>query len=89
MMRLQLPEELTAAQARASQARLCAQISASPAAQIHVDASAVRVFDSCALAVLLACRRSAQAAGKALTIQSLPPGLQAMAALYGVDALLD
>jgi hypothetical protein len=33
-----------------------------------VDASAVKVFDSAALAVLLACRRAAQAAGKQLVV---------------------
>jgi phospholipid transport system transporter-binding protein len=52
-----------------------------------VDASAVKVFDSAALAVLLACRRAAQAAGKPARRGSAQ-GLQSMAALYGVDGLL-
>lgn len=53
-----------------------------------LDASAVKVFDSAALAVLLGCRRAAQEVGKQLIVQGLPKGLQSMAALYGVDGLL-
>ena len=53
-----------------------------------MDASAVKVFDSAALAVLLACRRAAQEVGKQLIVSGLPKGLQSMATLYGVDTLL-
>jgi len=88
MTALPLPAELTAAQARAASARLQAQICASQGAQVLLDASAVQIFDSCALAVLLACQRSARRAGKTLAVQHWPAGLQALAALYGVDALL-
>ena len=53
-----------------------------------MDASAVKVFDSSALAVLLACRRAALEAGKQLVVEGLPKGLKSMAVLYGVDGLL-
>ena len=58
------------------------------AQQVLVDASAVKVFDSSALAVLLACRRAALEAGKQLVVEGLPKGLKSMAVLYGVDGLL-
>lgn len=85
---LRLPAELTHAQARACAQALGAQIAAAPQARVDVDASALATFDSSALAVLLDCRRAALVAGKSLAVAGLPPGLQAMARLYGVQALL-
>ena len=52
------------------------------------DASALQVFDSSALAVLLECRRHALAAGKTFAVHALPPALAGMATLYGVAELL-
>ena len=52
------------------------------------DASALQTFDSSALAVLLACRREALAAGKAFSVQGLPPRLRQLATLYGVAELV-
>ncbi|WP_159910809.1 STAS domain-containing protein [Pantoea sp. 18069] len=85
---LQLPAELTHAQARACAQALSAQIAAATQTRVDVDASALVIFDSSALAVLLDCRRAALAAGKSLAVAGLPAGLQAMARLYGVQALL-
>ena len=51
------------------------------------DASALQVFDSSALAVLLACRREALAAGKTFSVRGLPDRLQQLARLYGVASL--
>jgi phospholipid transport system transporter-binding protein len=85
---LQLPRELTYRQARECLLRLRPLVVGHSAQQVPVDASAVKVFDSSALAVLLACRRAAQEAGKQLVVSGLPKGLQSMAALYGVDGLL-
>ncbi|MEX8191842.1 STAS domain-containing protein [Comamonas guangdongensis] len=85
---LQLPRELTYRQARECLLRLRPLVAGHSAQQVPVDASAVKVFDSSALAVLLACRRAAQEAGKQLVVSGLPKGLQSMAALYGVDGLL-
>ncbi len=87
-MDLQLPAELTHAQARACAQALAAQIAAAPAGRVDIDASALITFDSSALAVLLDCRRTALAAGKSLAVAGLPAGLQSMARLYGVQALL-
>ena len=85
---LRLPAELTHAQARACWLALETQVGASDQARVAIDASALTQFDSSALAVLLACRRTALAAGKSLVVQGLPAGLTSMAALYGVQALL-
>jgi len=85
---LQLPRELTYRQARSCLVQLQPQVQAFDGTQVRVDASGVEVFDSAALAVLLACRRTAKAADKQLVVVGLPQGLQSMAALYGVDGLL-
>ena len=85
---LQLPSELTYRQARDCLLQVRPLVTGFAANVVPVDASAVKVFDSSALAVLLACRRAAQAAGKQLQVLGLPKGLQSMAALYGVDGLL-
>ena len=86
--RWQLPAELTHAQAGACAQALVAQITASAQARVDIDASALQTFDSSALAVLLAARRAAVAAGKSLAVSGLPAGLQSIATLYGVSALL-
>ena len=59
-----------------------------PSPQAVADASALRDFDSSALAVLLECRREALALGKTFAVSSLHPRLHALAALYGVGELL-
>ncbi len=58
------------------------------AAMLTVDGSALKQFDSSALAVLLECQRMARAKGRAFGVQSLPPKLTDLAKLYGVDGLL-
>ena len=55
---------------------------------VVADASALRDFDSSALAVLLACRREALAAGKAFSVLGLPARLRQLAGLYGVAELI-
>jgi phospholipid transport system transporter-binding protein len=54
---LQLPKELTYRQGRDCLLRLRPLVTGHADAQVVLDASAVKVFDSAALAVLLACRR--------------------------------
>ena len=85
---LQLPQELTYRQARECLMRLRPLVQGAVGQRVQIDASAVQVFDSSALAVLLACRRAAVAAGKQLQVLGLPKGLQSMATMYGVDGLL-
>jgi phospholipid transport system transporter-binding protein len=85
---LVLPEELTHAQAGAC-ARMLGQALRSDASNPAVcDASALRQFDSSALAVLLECRREALALGKGFAVAGMQPELRALASLYGVSELL-
>lgn len=60
---------------------------ASQPAQVVADAGALQQFDSSALAVLLACRREALAAGKSFAVHNLPARLHQLAGLYGVAEL--
>ena len=98
-----LPAELTHRQARQVLDALQAQLrsagngngnghaggkGAAAASGWVVDASALQVFDSSALAVLLECRRSALAAQQTFAVRGLPSALAGLAALYGVAELL-
>lgn len=56
--------------------------------ELTIDASGLVDLDSAAIAVLLHCRRVAAAGGRPLTITGAPARLRALAALYGVTALL-
>ena len=89
-----LPVELTHRQARQVLGALQAQLrgssshSSTAASGWVIDASALQVFDSSALAVLLECRRSALAAQHSFAVRGLPGALAGLAALYGVAELL-
>nr|WP_269117425.1 STAS domain-containing protein [Ramlibacter monticola] len=83
-----LPDELTHATAPACCRMLAQALRSDPSAQAVADASALRVFDSSALAVLLECRREALALGKSFAVANLQPRLRALATLYGVGELL-
>lgn len=54
-----------------------------------IDAAALTHFDSSALAVLLECRRLADADGRQVRIVNAPAKLGQLARLYGVEDLLD
>ena len=84
---LTLPEVLTHSQAAEFSLGLKAQVAAQ-AAQVVLEAGALKEFDSSALAVLLACRREALAAGKTFSVQGLPGRLLQLASLYGVAELI-
>jgi phospholipid transport system transporter-binding protein len=81
---LRLPEVLMHAQASACRAQLLQAMQASEDRVLLIDASSLRQFDSSALAVLLACRRQAQAQSRQLQVQGLPARLAELASLYGV-----
>lgn len=83
---LKLPEALTLATASAALRALEPALVAG--AHHEADASALRDFDSSALALLLQLRRSAQAGGGDLAVRHAPAALAELAALYGVDATL-
>jgi phospholipid transport system transporter-binding protein len=85
---LVLPAELTHEQAPACCRMLAQALRSDPSSQAVADASALRQFDSSALAVLLECRREALALGKTFAVSHLHPRLRALATLYGVGELL-
>lgn len=85
---LVLPAELTHAEAPACCRMLAQALRSDPGGQAVADASALRHFDSSALAVLLDCRREALALGKTFAVRRLHPRLRALATLYGVAELL-
>ena len=84
-----LPSVLTADAVAASQAQWLRTVQAAPKGTVVVlDASGVQSFDSAGLALLLACRRMAQAQGAQLHVQGWSNSLQALAQVYGVLPLL-
>ena len=83
---LTLPAVVTHAQALEAARGLKTQVSAQPASVV-LDASALTQFDSSALAVMLACRRDAAAAGKSFAVHGLSAQLSQLAGLYGVAEL--
>jgi phospholipid transport system transporter-binding protein len=85
---LLLPASVMAADANATRRLLIQALRAEPRGAVVVDASNLQQFDSSALAVLLECRRAAEAAGQPLSVRNPPPKLAALAQLYGVEALL-
>lgn len=85
---LLLPETVTLAEARDTLRMLAQAAPREPDAELTLDASGLLRFDTSAIAVLLECRRIAQAGGRRFAIRNVPAKLRALAALYGVDALL-
>jgi phospholipid transport system transporter-binding protein len=83
-----LPEAVTLREATDTLRLLTQACGRDDAATLTVDASALKRFDSSALAVLLACRRAAQADAKGFELRGAPAPLLALAALYGVAELL-
>lgn len=84
---LVLPASLTHAEASAS-LHMLLQALAAQTGPVLVDASALRRFDSSALAVLLQCRRESMSQGRGFMVRALPERLRALARLYGVDQLV-
>ena len=85
---LVLPSELTHEQASACLRMLVQGLKVLKGPEVVVDASALTVFDSSALAVLLECRREELSDRKAYVVKGLTAALVGMAGLYGVDGLL-
>ncbi len=84
---IRLPATVMHAQARACLRDVQAQMGTSQGA-VQVDAQALETFDSSVLAVLLACRRQALAAGRTFEVHHMPERLQSLAHVYGVNGLL-
>jgi phospholipid transport system transporter-binding protein len=85
---LVLPSELTHAEATACCHMLAQALRSDHGPTAVADASALRRFDSSALAVLLECRREALALGKSFAVSHMHPRLRDLATLYGVAELL-
>ena len=85
MSRFETAASLTHESAKSA---LEAGLSRIAAGATEVDCAPLKVFDSSALAVLLAWERAASARGAALDIVNLPSGLASLAQAYGVDTLL-
>ena len=85
---LLLPATVTAQEASATQRLLTQAMKSEPEGAVVIDASNLAHFDSSALAVLLECRRTAQAWGRPFVVRHAPPKLTSLAKLYGVDVLL-
>ena len=84
---LDLPAVVTHDQALAVAQSLSSQV-VSQKDDVVLNVSALRQFDSSALAVMLASRRAALAAGKTFALRGLPPNLAQLARLYGVTDLI-
>lgn len=85
---LALPSNVDHDDAKDVLSRLKQSWSAAPADPLTVSAAALQSFDSSALAVLLECRRWAQASNRGFVLQDPPPRLHQLARLYGVASLL-
>ncbi len=85
---LLLPATVTAREARDTLRMLAQALRHEPDSGVVVDASGLQQFDSAALAVLIECRRLAQAWGRAFGVRQAPPKLVKLAGLYGVQELL-
>lgn len=83
--RLMLDGAVTVATHRALRDALSAQLDSE---DLHLDWSAVTAVDSSALSLILHCRREAAVRGHHLDHDQLPPGLKALAALYGVSDMI-
>jgi phospholipid transport system transporter-binding protein len=83
-----LPEHLTMHVAGQVLGQLSQALATQQAPTVVLDAQALRVFDSSAVAVLLELRRQLLARGKTLQLAHAPTRLQQLVTLYGVGELL-
>ena len=86
MTTIALPARITMNDARATLAQLQPLLQAADAPVL--DASALVDLDTAAIALLLGCRRQAQARGRQLRLVGAPAKLGQLARLYGVEDLL-
>jgi phospholipid transport system transporter-binding protein len=87
-MVLDLPQELTHAQANACLMQLVEGLKKQSSPEVVLNASGLKRFDSAALAVLLEFKRQCLASSKRLSIHGMPERLGNLATLYGIAELL-
>ncbi len=86
---LLLPDTLTMNEARDALRMLSTSLQRDDSGgELMVDASALKRFDSSAIAVLLESARLANARGKRLKVRGAPEQMADLARLYGVAELL-
>jgi phospholipid transport system transporter-binding protein len=85
---LVLPEVLTLREATTTLSMLDQAMRSDDASTLTLDASALRIFDTAAVAVLLECRRLARAWNKGFEVRGAPAKLTDLVRMYGVDSLL-
>lgn len=83
-----LPERLTLQEAVTVLERLERVVKQQPGPVVALNASALKVFDSSAVAVLLELRRGLLTQGKTLSVVDRPERLRDLVGLYGVNELL-
>jgi phospholipid transport system transporter-binding protein len=83
-----LPERLTIQEAAQTMDRLVKAFKQESGPVVTLDASAMRVFDSSAVALLLELRSLLLAQGKTLNVTAWPKRLRDLVGLYGVSELL-
>lgn len=88
MTMLLLPGTLTLREARDTLRLLRMSLEREAEPLLVIDGSQLQHFDSSALAVLIECRRLAQAWGKRYELRALPQHLRELAELYGIAELL-
>jgi phospholipid transport system transporter-binding protein len=85
---LLLPATITLRESRDTLRLLSQALQGEQEGEVVIDASPLQQFDTSALAVLLECRRLAQAWGRAFSVRHPPEKLASLAKLYGVGDLL-
>jgi len=83
-----LPERLTLQEAVPALERLGQLLKTQSGPTVSLNASALKVFDSSAVAVLLELRRTLLTQGKTLAVVEWPERLRDLVRLYGVSELL-
>jgi phospholipid transport system transporter-binding protein len=83
---LTLPAKLNIAEASAALAALASQAEQGGSAALVVDASALKFFDSAAIATLLELRR--RVPGREFSVSGAPTAMVELATMYGVADLL-
>ena len=86
---LTLPEAVRLGNAEQVLSSLTKGLQGQPSkAKVQLDASALHDFDSTVLAVVLECKRRAQALGHDMVLKGAPTKLEELARVYGLTALL-